>query len=98
MSIKNGIFEMIGKTIKEVIINEECNPYPNYHIFIVFDDNQAYEFYGEGRIHSGSSLYKVVRPEKAFSSCRKIKRYCKDDKGRISIEDLLSQSEGGETE
>ena len=50
MSIKNGIFEMIGKTIRAVIVNEECEPYPNYHVFIVFDDNQTYEFFGEGRI------------------------------------------------
>ena len=91
MSIKNGIFEMIGKTIRAVIVNEECEPYPNYHVFIVFDDNQTYEFFGEGRIHSARGLYRGPGVAKAFTNCRKIKRYSKDDKGRENVEDLTGK-------
>jgi hypothetical protein len=96
MSIKKGIFEMIGRTIKAVIVNEECDPYPNYHVFIVFDDNQTYEFFGEGRIHSTSGLYNGPGYAKAFTNCRKIKRYSKDEKGREKVEDITGKSRSHE--
>ncbi len=91
MSIKNGVFDMIGKTVKEVIINDECTDYPNFHLFIVFDDQAAYEFYGENHLHSANGLFSELEYAKAFKSCRTIKRYYKDKEGKNKIEDVLTK-------
>ncbi len=92
MSIKEGVFDIIGKTIKEVIVNEDCRDYPDFHLFIVFDDQSAYEFYGgEDGVHSANGLYRGMEYAKSFKSCRKITWYYKDEKGRNRSEDVVAK-------
>ena len=70
MSIKKGIFNIIGKTIEEVLILEDCNSYPNYHLILSFTDKSCYEFYGEGHIHSTAGLAdNAANYPKVFDSC-----------------------------
>jgi hypothetical protein len=91
MSIKEGVFDIIGKTIKEVIINEDCTDYPDFHLFIVFDDSSAYEFYGGGKyLHSTNGLYRGMEYAKSFS-CRKITRYYKDEQGKNRSENVMAE-------
>ncbi len=90
MSIKTGVFDMIGKTVKEVIINEYCEDYPYFHVFIVFDDDLAYEFYGGDKgIHSANGLYKGLEYAKSFRNCEKITRYYRDENGKYRIEEVV---------
>ncbi len=92
MSIKDGIYEVIGKTIKEVIVNEGCGPYPEYHVFLVFTDDSFYEFYGAGHVNSISELRgDPIGYAKAFKSCFSISRYYKDNSGKSSMENLASK-------
>ena len=86
MSIKSGISEIIGKTVNEVIVNEGC-PYPDFHIFILFEDSTCYEIYGSD-VNSGSCLRAVTERATKLSSCRKITRYYKDQHGENASEDL----------
>jgi hypothetical protein len=87
MSIKDGIFDIVGRTIKEVIVNEHCGSPPDYHLFILFDDGGAYEFYGNGNISSSSYDHGGLGYAKIFKNCQ-IKRYYIDDQGRKMIEDI----------
>ena len=93
MGIKDGIFEMLGKTIKEVIINEGCGPYPNYHIFIVFSDDSFYEFYGGGHVNSANGLRpdSAIDYAKVFNSCSSSVRYFKGDDGKYSTDKLQNK-------
>lgn len=93
MSIKNGIFEVLGKTVKEIIVNEGCGPYPEYHLFLVFDDDSYYEFYGGGHINSAGGLGDdAIGYAKVFSSCSSICRYRKDAKGKCITEELVKKA------
>jgi len=46
--MKQGIKEIIGKTITSIIAVE--NQEPSYHnqVFLIFSDNTSFEFYGTG--------------------------------------------------
>lgn len=89
MSIKDGIFEVLGKTIKEVIINEGCGPYPEYHIFLVFTDDSFYEFYGAGHVNSISELRgDAIGSAQVFKSCLSISRYYKSGDGKCITENI----------
>ncbi len=92
MTIKTGVFDMIGKTVKEVIINEHCTHYPDFHVFIVFDDDLAYEFYGGEGIHSANGLYKGLEYAKSFRSCKTITRYYRDENGKNRSEEVKANS------
>ncbi len=91
MTIKTGVFDMIGKTVKEIIVNEYCVHYPDFHVFIVFDDDLAYEFYG-GDIHSANGLYKGLEYAKSFKNCKAITRYYRDENGKYRIEEVAAKS------
>ena len=57
MSIKHaGLQQIIGKTIRAVVVsaNRQCEP--AYQLFLVFDDDTHFELYG-AQLHSGSQLY-----------------------------------------
>ena len=45
-----------------------------------------------GVFDSARGLYRGPGVAKAFTNCRKIKRYSKDDKGRENVEDLTSKA------
>jgi hypothetical protein len=93
MSIKDGIFQMIGKTVKEIITAEGSELYPGYHLFIVFDDGTSYEFYGSGRINSAGDLHTGVESHGgSFNACRTITRYYKDDRMRNRTEELARRT------
>jgi hypothetical protein len=53
MSVKDGVRELIGRTITRVIVAE--NPrQPNTQVFLVLNDGTYYEFYGSVNSASGS--------------------------------------------
>ncbi len=87
MSIKSGIFDMIGRTVKEVIVNDECKGSPAFHLFIIFDDGAAYEFYGDGILNSSSYDHGGLEYAKIFLDCR-IRRFYLDEHGRQAVEDV----------
>ncbi len=45
--MKDGIKEIIGKTVSSVVIAYNENRPPRHQIFLVFDDETSYEIYGE---------------------------------------------------
>lgn len=45
--MKDGIQDIIGKTIAGVVIAQNKQRAPHQQIFLVFDDETSYEFYGE---------------------------------------------------
>jgi hypothetical protein len=45
--MKDGIKEIIGKTIAGVVIAHNNHRPPREQIFLVFDDESSYEIYGE---------------------------------------------------
>lgn len=87
MSIKNGIFDMIGRKVKEIIVNDQCQSGPGFHLLIVFDDGAAYEFYGDGVLSSSSYDHGGLAYAKKFDNCR-IRRYYRDAQGRNMVEDV----------
>ena len=44
--MKDGIKHIIGKTIKSVIVTSNDRP-PKNEVFLIFDDDTYFEFYGE---------------------------------------------------
>lgn len=45
--------KLIGKTIKDVIVVNRVEGTPRCQVFILFDDNTHYEFYGDTILPSG---------------------------------------------
>jgi len=87
MSIKDGIFGIIGKTVKEVIVNDECPSSPDFHLFLLFDDGGAYEFYGNGILNSSGSDHGGLNYAKIFNDCR-MRRYYINEQGERVTEDI----------
>ena len=57
MSIKkDGLQQIIGKTIREIIVSANNSGAPKYQLLIVFADETHYEFYGED-LQSGTQTY-----------------------------------------
>ena len=50
--MKDGLKHIIGKTIKSVIVTRNDRP-PKNQIFLVFDDDTYFEFYGESFTGAG---------------------------------------------
>ncbi len=94
MSIKGGIFDIIGGTIKEIVVNESCSS-PQYHLFIIFENGSGYEFYGNGDINSASEIRGGLEYAKLFTDCASIKRYYKNDKGQRIAEDISQNHQEG---
>ncbi|MGB8647804.1 MAG: hypothetical protein WCF84_21400 [Anaerolineae bacterium] len=44
--MKPEIRQILGKTIKAVVVSEENAAGPRTQVFLIFTDNTAYEFYG----------------------------------------------------
>ncbi len=50
--MKDGIQNIIGKTIKSVIVTRNDRP-PGNQVFLIFDDDTYFEFYGESFTGAG---------------------------------------------
>ena len=50
--MKDGLQHIIGKTTKSVIVTRDDRP-PRNQVFLVFDDNTYFEFYGESFTGAG---------------------------------------------
>jgi hypothetical protein len=46
--------KMIGKTIKDVIVVNRAGLNPHSQVFLLFDDDTHYEFYGDNILVSGA--------------------------------------------
>jgi hypothetical protein len=44
--MKDAVRQILGKTIKSVIVSEENKSSPSTQVFLLFDDDTYYEFYG----------------------------------------------------
>lgn len=54
MSVKDGVRQLIGRTVVKVIVS--VNPrQPSTQVFLVLDDGSYYEFYGSVNSASGST-------------------------------------------
>lgn len=45
--MKSGISEIVGKTIKGVVVNTRNRNTPREQVFLIFDDGTYFEFYGK---------------------------------------------------
>ncbi len=56
--MKDGVEEILGKTIAGVIIkkNTTGSISPAQQLFLLFDDGQGYEFYSSGSIYTTSCI------------------------------------------
>ena len=45
--MKSGVSEIIGKTIKGVVVSTRNKNTPREQVFLVFDDGTYFEFYGK---------------------------------------------------
>jgi hypothetical protein len=81
---------MIGKTVREIIVNEDCGSYAGYHLIIVFDDGTFFEFYGPDHINSAKGLRDADAAGYAglFDACRTSTRYYRDEQEGAVKEDM----------
>lgn len=45
--MREEISQILGKTIKAVVVSEENRSQPRMQVFLIFTDNTSYEFYGD---------------------------------------------------
>jgi hypothetical protein len=68
MSIKDGVRELIGRMVTEVVVSE--NPrQPHTQVFLVLDDGTYYEFYGMVNSASGRAGSAVPRTRRGTRGC-----------------------------
>lgn len=57
--MKSGLKDIVGKTVKNVVVAKKDRGNPRNQVFLVFDDNTYFEFWGElfscaGGVDAGS--------------------------------------------
>ena len=67
--MKAGVRQILGKTIKGVIVSDDNGAGPRTQVFLLFDDDTYYEFYGSqivgsGGVDKGSELAAMRYAEK----------------------------------
>lgn len=55
MSVKDGVRELVGRTVTNVVVAENTRQ-PYTQVFLVLDDGTYYEFYGTVNSASGARL------------------------------------------
>ena len=53
MVCRDNLSKLIGKTIKDIIFVNRSARTPRCQVFILFDDNTHFEFYGDNILASG---------------------------------------------
>lgn len=91
MRIDDCVFKMIGKTIKEVIVDEEHKD-PDYHFLIIFNDGSGCEFCADGKINSVTDVCRGSNYTAIFGESKSLRRYYIDEQESLKSE-CLNQKE-----